>query len=146
MTYQIERLEFEELCAFLRLQAEDSFPNLKNEERLKMLAEKWSEYAEFCICRDDDEKLAGMIAFYSNNVLVGFAYIAHVYVTPEYRRHGLFSKMLEKMEVYVSGKGFHEIRLEVGKNNHSAQSAYLRNGFSQEANATTESDYMVKPL
>jgi len=41
MIFQIEKLGFEELSSFLRLQAQDTFPDLKDEGRLKTFAEKW---------------------------------------------------------------------------------------------------------
>ena len=129
MTFQIERLGLEELRTFLRLQAEDYFPDLKNEERLKMLAEKWSTNAECSTCRDNDGNLIGMIAFYANRQGADFAYIPHVYVSPDYRRRGLLSMMLHRLIPYVKEKGFPEIRLEVAKNNRIAQQSYLHNGF-----------------
>ncbi len=129
MTFQIERLEFEEFCVFLRFQAEEAFPNLKNEERLMMLAEKWSSNAECSTCRNDDGQLIGMIAFYSNGQGAEFAYIPHVYVSQMYRHQGVFTRMLKMVKEHVKQKGFTTIRLEVNKNNMQAQNAYLRNGF-----------------
>lgn len=129
MTYQIERLKYKELSAFLRLQAEDSFPDLKNEERLEMLADKWSTNADSCTCRDDEGQLVGMIAFYANGQGSDFAYIPHVYVSPDYRQKRLFTRMLDIVANYVKEKGFHEIRLEVDKQNKCAQHSYRSNGF-----------------
>lgn len=130
MTFQIERLGVEELSAFLRLQAEDTFSDLKNEERLKMLAEKWSKNADCSTCRDDDGQLVGLIAFYANGQGADFAYIPHVYVSPRYRKKGLFALMLEKTKRDVKEKGLAMIRLEVAKENRIAQHSYLRNGFT----------------
>lgn len=129
MTFQIERLEFEDLCAFLHLQANDAFPDLKDEKRLKMLAEKWSNNAECSTCRDNDGNLIGMIAFYANRQGADFAYIPHVYVSSDYRRKGLFSLMMHRLIHYVKEKGFSEVRLEVAANNEIAQRSYQRNGF-----------------
>lgn len=129
MTFQIEGLKLEELCAFLRLQAEDTFPDLKNEERLIMLAEKWSSNAEYSTCRNNEGQLIGMIAFYANHQGADFAYIPHVYVSPMYRRKGIFSNMLEIVVRRIKEKGFHEIRLEVDRQNKRAQHSYQCNGF-----------------
>jgi len=148
MIIQIERLGFEELSAFLHLQAEDSFPDLKNEERLKMLAEKWSKNAECSTCRDDDGNLIGMIAFYANEQESDFAYIPHVYVSPVYRRKRMFSNMLEIVAKHIKEKGFHEIRLEVDKQNKRAQQSYQCNGFDimSSNNPGFHSFYMSKKI
>ena len=129
MTFQIERLELEEMSAFLRLQAEDSFPDLKNEERLKMLAEKWSTNAECATCRDDEGQLVGMIAFYANGQGANFAYITHVYVSPDYRKKGFFLSMLLLIKEYAKEKGFCEIRLKVERHNNIAIKSYSYSGF-----------------
>lgn len=129
MTFEIERLKLEELRAFLQKQADEAFPDLKDEVRLNMLAEKWAKNAEICTCRDDDGSLIGMIAFYANRPENVVAYIPHVYVNSEYRGKNLFSSMLLLVEDYVKEKGFSIIRLEVGKNNEKAQRAYFHNGF-----------------
>ena len=148
MTFQIERLGFEELNIFLRLQAEDSFPDLRNEERLKMLAEKWSTNAECSTCRNDEGRLIGMIAFYANGQGADFAYIPHVYVSPTYRRKGIFSNMLDIVARHIKENGFHEIRLEVDKQNKEAQQSYQCNGFDimPSNNSDSHSFYMSKKV
>ena len=87
-----------------------------------------------------------MIAYYANGKGVDFAYIPHVYVSPRYRKLGLFSRMLNTIEKYVQEKGFSEIRLEVENDNWGAQSAYLKNGFLLKKIASPRSIYMVKSL
>ena len=144
MTFQIERLGFAELCDFLRVQAEDSFPDLKEEVRLKMLAEKWSNNADFSTCRDNDGHLVGMIAFYANVKGADVAYIPHVYVSPQHRKEGLFTIMLEKVEDYVKAKGYLQIKLEVAKDNAIAISAYLKKGFIVDHTTSGNTNYMIK--
>ncbi len=146
MTFQIERIDYEELCVYLRLQAEDSFPDLKDVDRLKMLAKKWSTNAEFSTCRDDDGRLVGMIAFYANGQSAEFAYIPHVYVSPQYRKEGLFTIMLEKVEDYVRAKGYSQIKLEVAKDNTIAKFAYLERGFIADKTASRNTNYMIKKI
>ena len=146
MTFQIERLGFEELCGYLRLQAEDSFPDLKDEKKLKMLAEKWSTNAECSTCRNDEGQLVGIIAFYANGQGADFAYIPHVYVSPEYRHKGQFAKLLQIMETYVKQKDFAKIRLEVNNDNVIAKNSYLRQGFVEDVIAGKNTVYMVKNI
>ena len=117
MNITIEQLQLPELKAFLREQADDAFPDLKDEHRLKKLAEKWHTYAEFCICRDENYRLVGMIAFYANNPKEKMIFLPHVYVSSAYRRHGLFSKILAMIEQIGQKRGYNSIRLEVNKGN-----------------------------
>lgn len=142
---QIAPIGYDELLAFMRQQAEDTFPSLKDEERLLTFTHKIHSFADLCLCRDND-KLVGIIAFYANGKGADFAYIPHVYISPNYRGKGLFSMMFSIVEDYVRTKGFTEIRLEVDNNNYGAKSAYLRNGFVQGNIASPCSVYMVKPL
>lgn len=128
MLFQIEQLDFDELCAFMRFQAEDAFPSLKDEGRLLSFATKLHAHAEFCVCRDDRE-LVGLIAFYANGQGADFAYIPLVYVSPDYRKKGLFSRMLSIVEKHVKERSFSEIRVEVLKNNDNAIKCYLNDGF-----------------
>ena len=127
MRITIEPLQLPELVAFLRIQADDCFPDLKDEERLNMLAEKWHKYAEVCTCRDEDSHLVGMIAFYANKPKV--AYIPHIYVSKELRGKGTFAAMLSEVSNYVKSNYFQYIRLEVRKDNMRAISAYKKQGF-----------------
>lgn len=145
ITSKIESISLEELLIYMRFQANEAFPSLKDKTKLLAFATKLHENAEFCLCRDEG-KLVGMIAYYANGQGVDFAYIPHVYVSPNYRKIGLFSRMLNTIEEYVIKKGFSEIRLEVENDNWGAQSAYLKNGFLQKKIASPKSIYMVKSL
>lgn len=128
IAYQIGRLSYDELVAYMRRQADDTFPSLKDEERLLAFATKLHAHAEFCLCRDDRE-LVGLIAFYANGQGADFAYISLVYVSPDYRKKGLFSRMLSIVEEHVREKSFSEIRVEVLKSNDNAIKCYLNDGF-----------------
>ena len=130
MKIAIEPLPLEELKAFLREQADDAFPDLKDEQRLAMLSEKWLAYAEFCTGRKDEGRLVGMIAFYANQPEGGVVYIPHVYVSGAFRGQNLMSSMLNAIRAYVKKKGFLYMRLEVHKDNERAQRAYIHYGFS----------------
>ena len=146
MVITIEQLSFEELSAFLRKQADDAFPELKDEEKLDMLAKKWSSNAECCTCRGIDGSLKGIVVFYANGIGSDFAYIPHVYVSPSHQRKGLFTRMFEVVVGYVKLKGVSEIRLEVGNDNQRAEMAYLKNGFIKGQPASPKSVFMYKFL
>lgn len=145
MTIAIEQLSLSELKSFLREQAQDAFPSLRDEDKLNVLAEKWQSHAEFCTCRLDN-RLVGMIAFYANDSETGLAYIPHVYVSPFHRREGLFSKMLKLIEESITTRGFTKIKLEVDKNNLNAQAVYQKNGFSIIGETSLTSLYMTKMI
>ena len=145
ITCQIEKIDYNELLCFMRQQAEDAFPFLKDEERLLAFSKKLHTHAEFCVCRDNG-KLVGMIAFYANGEGADFAYIPHVYVSPQCRQQGLFTRMLNIVTNYMKGKGFGEVRLEVDMKNDRAEISYLRNGFRKSEEATPFSIYMSKTL
>ena len=142
---QIEPLSLDELLLYMQMQAYDAFPSLKDKEWRLSFSTKLFTNAEFCLCRDKG-KLVGMIAFYSNGKGADFAYIPHVYVSPDYRHKGLFRNMLELVINHVKEKGFHEIRLEVEKQNKQAQQSYLHNGFEMisSCNINVRSIYMRK--
>jgi len=142
MTITIEQLQLDELKAFLRVQADDAFPGLKDQNRLNVLAEKWHKYAEFCTCRDEGGQLVGMIAFYANQPLGGVIYIPHVYVSKNYRGKGAFTYMFVQIKQYATNKGFSLIRLEVQKDNIKAQRSYLNNGFQIDRGASKKTIYM----
>ena len=130
MFVAIEHLKLDELKAFLRVQAGDAFPSLKDENRLNFLAEKWHQYAEFCTCRDGQNQLVGMIAFYANQPENKEAFLPHIYVSSHFRKRGLFTKMLIVVEKYVYAKGFNIIKLEVGCNRANAIESYIRKGLT----------------
>lgn len=142
MKIAIEHLNLDELKSFLREQAEDAFPDLKDAARLNMLAEKWHDFAEFCTCREDSGRLVGMIAFYANRQDCDVAYIPHVYISMKYRGTGTFTSMLNQVTNYVYENGFGHVRLEVHKDNIRAQKAYLNNGFQIDGNDSDKSIYM----
>jgi len=146
MNIAIEHLQLSELVTSLREQADDAFPNLKDEQRLKILAEKWCMYAVFCTCRDEDGQLVGMIAFYANQPDTKIAYIPHIYVSKEFRCHGVFAQMLNRVIQYVKLQEFQQIKLEVSKDNMIAIRAYLKQGFKTCKGVIEKSIYMTKQL
>jgi ribosomal protein S18 acetylase RimI-like enzyme len=146
MNFAIEQLQLDELRNFLREQADDAFPDLKDEQHLNTLAEKWSKNAEFCACRNAEGGLVGMIAFYANGEGADFAYIPHVYVSPDFQGKGVFKQMLQLVENKVRAKGFEEIRLEVHNDNHAALECYKRTGFVWFDAASSDSVFLKKTI
>ena len=146
MNISIEHLQLSELLVFLREQANDAFPSLKDEGRLNTLAEKWHNYAEFCTCRDADNLLVGMIAFYANQAEEGTMYIPHVYVSSHYRCKGIFKEMLHEVEQIARIKDYNTIKLEVRSDNIQALNSYVKTGFTPSGVASNESVFMTKTV
>ncbi len=142
MNISIGHLSLEELREYLRKQADDVFPSLKDGQRLNMLAEKWFTHAEFSVCRNDNGILVGVIVFYANHPEKEIAYIPHVYVNKEYRGTGLFFQMLQKIDNYLVSLGFCQMRLEVQDDNKRALKAYQNYGFQIDGKASESSIYM----
>ena len=128
ITCQREKPDYTEFLSYMRYQIDDAFPHLRGEERTVSFTDKLYAHADFCFCRDDGH-LVGMIAYYANGKGADFAYLAQVYVSPNYRRMGLCSRMLDFVTQDAKSKGFQEIRLEVYKYNEDAQHYYTNHCF-----------------
>ena len=142
MNITFEKLGLDEIRSSLREQSVDSFPDLQDERRLSILSEKWFSNAEFCTCRDDDGRLIGMVVFYANQPDGGFVYITHVYVKSGFRSQGIMTSMFRAIEKRAIKDGFNSLRLEVKKDNETAQRAYSRFGFSSLGEASEGSVFM----
>ena len=142
---QIEKPDYKELLNYMRMQIEDAFPLLRGEERIKAFTDKLYAHAEFCFCRENG-KLVGMIAYYANGKGADFAYLAQAYVSPDYRKKGLFFRMLNVVEEDARIKGFQQICLEVDYQNEIAQRCYSHHGFRvmQTDNQNSHSFFMNK--
>lgn len=146
ITCQIERPDYAELLGYMRFQIADAFPLLRGEERIISFTDKLYAHADFCFCRDDGH-IVGMIAYYANGKGADFAYLAQVYVSPDYRRSGLYTRMLDLVVENTKEKGFHEIRLEVVRQNKIAQLCNVRNGFvMMEDEKSDASSYFMRKL
>ena len=145
ITCLIEKIDYVEFQNYMQFQIADAFPALREEERTKAFIDKLYAHADFCFCRDDGH-LVGMIAYYANNEGADFAYITQAYVSPNYRRQGLFTRMLDLVIRDVLRKGFFEIRLEVYKKDKVAQRCYAENGFVPMEKARQDTLYMRKPI
>ena len=87
-----------------------------------------------------------IIAGYFNDSESSTAYISILAVAKEYQGRGLASSLLFKFEDYAKLSGMNHIKLEVRKNNNSAQEFYHKHGFKELYEASYSSIYMVKEL
>ena len=120
------------------------FPSFREEEFRFKYARKLSSNASFVVMRNIKGDIVAMIAAYINNPPL--CYISHVSVLDEYKRNGLFGKMLAFLENVAKQHNCSLIKLEVKKNNAPAIAAYKKNGFVIDCMASEESMYMQKLL
>lgn len=145
LKYEIGKIGYEEFISFMDKQANDTFPTLLDEKWRLTFSNKLYFNAEFCFCRANNA-LIGMIAFYANRKDVDFAYLPHIYVSPEYRGQGVFAQMFQLVEKEIIQRGFSGIRLQVDTNNVRGQHAYIKQGFAIGKAANIDSIYMEKRL
>lgn len=120
------------------------FPSFREGEFKTNYARKLSSNASFVVMRDMNDNIVAMVAAYLNNPPL--CYISHVSVLDEYKRNGLFSRMLALLEKKAKQDNCSFIELEVKENNAPAIAAYKKNGFEFECMASDDSVYMKKIL
>ena len=120
------------------------FPSFREGEFKTNYARKLSSNASFVVMRDMNDNIVAMVAAYLNNPPL--CYISHVSVLDEYKRNGLFSRMLALLEKKAKQDNCSFIKLEVKENNAPAIAAYKKNGFEFECMASDDSVYMKKIL
>ena len=120
------------------------FPSFREEVFKETYARKLSANASFVVMRDMNDNIVAMIAAYLNNPPL--CYISHVSVLEEYKRNGLFSRMLELLGKVARQENCSFIKLEVKEGNVPAIAAYKKNGFEVECMAADDSVYMKKLL
>ena len=125
-SYSVERLCEQDISCFF-VKAQEQFPYLFNNLDISAFSKKLADYANFIVCRCSGQ-MAGILAFYMNNG--HFVYVTFVCTLKEFQRLSIFSNMLHKLENLAQEKGYEKIRLEVAKENHSAQQVYLHKDFS----------------
>ncbi len=98
-------------------------------------SEPWSEQAirdffaypyNHALLALNDKKMIGYITY---TVLAGEAQIANVAVLPDYRRCGVASAMLAKLEQLAGKQDFERLMLEVRRSNRAALALYGASGF-----------------
>ena len=126
LEYRIEKCGFAEVMDFCLTLKADSPYFLENVE-INDYVKKISEKSTFVTCRNDEGRIVGFLSFYMNNS--DFAFITLVGVLKDYRRNGIFSKMLFLLEAKCVCQEYDQVRLEVANANLGAFEAYRKSGF-----------------
>lgn len=143
MISEITSLSELDLIEFFNKTMSD-FPSFREGEFKINYARKLSSNASFVVMRNMNDNIVAMIAAYLNHPPL--CYISHVSVLDEYKRNGLFSRMLALLEKLAKQENCSFIKLEVKEGNVTAIAAYKKNGFEVECMAANDSVYMKKLL
>ena len=93
---------------------------------IKAYAIKWSQFADWILCRRGEE-IIGYIVFYEN-IESGICFITSICVSDSYRHYGVASGMLRFLIDSVSSS-IKKINIECRKNNVSAIEFYKKVNF-----------------
>ena len=77
----------------------------------------------------DDSRLVGILAAYTNDPAVAFAYISNLSILNTHLRVGIASKLIESCKKYCVDLGFRQLRLEVNKSNLAAEGTFYELDF-----------------
>ncbi len=92
------------------------------------------EHGFYLVAEQDGVIAAGLMVTYewSDWRNGQFWWVQSVYVLPDFRRHGLYSALYDKVKQLASEQGdVPGIRLYVEKDNQAAQSTYIKNGMQE---------------
>lgn len=110
---------------------------------LRLYARKLQERAHFVVCRDKDNIIVGIVAYYLNNEK-SMVYIPLVCVDSNKRRVGIARNMMQVLIELVAGS-YKTIELEVRDTNVGAISLYQKMGFVKNEAKTDDKPklYMI---
>lgn len=143
ITIHSKHLTKEELVCFFENQKRD-FVSFNDSTFIEEYAQKLSNNASFVVCCSISNEVVGVIAAYMNRPPI--CYISHVCVTDKYKRLGLYTKMIRKLEADALERECSKIRLEVRNDNMRAMNAYMKTGFNVSGTAREGCVYMEKNI
>lgn len=124
---------------------EACFPHMKEKiPSLKEFSEKLHCNAEVYIAREGENNL-GFVAFYANDQVEYCGYITLIGVLEKYRHKGIGKKILFHALDEMKNKCMKKCKLEVDKDNYSAQTFYNKTGFIKTEEKPS-SFYMEKEI
>lgn len=103
---------------------------LKVHRTVEDYAEQFANFAAIAYDMDSDNNLIGMVGGYVHNLeILGWSYIAEVYVNSNQRKKGLGEKLLSAYIDYCKSLRMKGVWLKVAEDNLSAQNLYKKVGF-----------------
>lgn len=122
----IRRIENERDLQAVYLIEQTSFSDPYSLDLLNILANL--HYETFFLAEFNNKVIGYIISIIRKNYL---GHIISIAVDPLYRRTGIASKLMEKIEDHLRRKGIFVLRLEVKVSNLSARKFYLKLGFKE---------------
>ena len=122
MTIELRRLELNDLSAIERIE-QRSYPTPWSRS---MFAGELAKPSSICVGAFDAENLAGFLII---SRYVDAWHVMNVAVSPEYRRRGIATMMLDRLFELTAGDGRRGYTLEVRVSNTDAIRLYERVGF-----------------
>ena len=110
------------------------------------LLKKITDHAMVLKAENLHKDCLGYIAFYANDIQKETAYITLLAVNKSYQGKGIGKKLLAMCEDIVKDMNFHNLRLEVHKDNKHAIKFYGNCGFYNTCAQGNTSFYMEKNL
>lgn len=128
-------IEFEEKyrddMIFMVLSAKNALgrvPRL-NEDLLDIKENYFDKGQMFWLAIDEFDRVIGCIGTKikeDNNM-----FLSHLYISPNLKRHGIGSKLLEIAEQYAKEKGYKEIHVHLGKDYLESHIFYPKHGYEE---------------
>ena len=100
-----------------------------NEDLLDIKENYFDKGQMFWLAIDEFDRVIGCIGtkLKENNEL----FLSHLYVSPNLKRHGIGSKLLEVAEQYAKDKNYKEIHVHLGKDYLESHVFYLKHGYKE---------------
>jgi len=111
---------------------------------IETYCDKLLEKAELVICIVDN-KIAGLMAFYSNNIITREAFVSLLCVKQEYRKLGIGKEIMIHCISKIKLSGMKCIKLETNSDNYIAIKLYENLGF-KNVNTINNTVYLTHEL
>ena len=100
-----------------------------NEDLLDIKENYFDKGQMFWLAIDEFDRVIGCIGtkLKENNEL----FLSHLYVSPNLKRHGIGSKLLEVAEQYAKDKNYKEIHVHLGKDYLESHVFYPKHGYKE---------------
>lgn len=109
-----------------------------NEDLLDINKNYFDKGEPFWIVLDEFDRVIGCIG---TKVKEGKIFLSRLYIKPDYKRHGIGSKLLSLAETSAKERGYKEIHVHLGKDYLESHIFYPKHGYVEY-----EESYMKKEL
>lgn len=123
-----ERVSYSRLLEFL-ISVDKLYPtSLSEKVSLPEYAKKLHENATICF-KEEDNKIVGVVAGYTENTINNSAFVSMVGVLPEYQKKGIAEELVKEFIARANHKRLNSVHLYAVKSNMPAVKLYKKLGF-----------------